>query len=106
LGQIHQSNEPICLKKADGVLKIAYDYDNKTFVLELLKILRSSSRKWAVKISNFEKKIHGRVKNLGWCKKQHGSFSGGKLLADSKNVHVLYVWRSNLTVKLKKGKNL
>jgi hypothetical protein len=57
-----------------GVLKVTYEYDNKTFVLELLKILRSSSRKWAVKIKNFEKKIHGRVKILGWSKKQHGTF--------------------------------
>jgi hypothetical protein len=52
---------------------------------ELFKILRSSSRKWAVKIENFEKK------NLGWSEKQHGTFSGSKLLVDSKNVHVLYV---------------
>jgi hypothetical protein len=58
------------------------------------------------RIENFEKKIHGRVKILGWSKKQHGTFSGGKLIADSKNVHVLHVWRSHLTVKLKKGKNL
>jgi hypothetical protein len=41
----------------------------------------------AMKIENFEKKIHGTVKILGWS----------KLLADSKNEHVLYVWRSNLT---------
>jgi hypothetical protein len=59
-----------------------------------------------VKIENFEKKIHGRVKILGWSKKQHGTFSSSKLLADSKNVHDLYVCGSNLTVKLKKGKNL
>jgi hypothetical protein len=64
--------------------------------------LRSSS----LKIENFEKKNHGSVKILGWSIKQHDTFSGGKLLADSKNVHVLYVWRSDLTVKLKKGKNL
>jgi hypothetical protein len=57
-----------------------------------------------VKIENFEKKIHGTVKILGSSKKQHGTFSSSKLLADSKNVHVLYVWRSNLTVKLKKVK--
>jgi hypothetical protein len=79
-----------------GVLKVAYDYDNKAFVVELFKIL---------KIGNFEKIIHGRVKILGWSKKQHGTFSGGKLLADSKNVHVLYVWTSNLTAKSKKVKN-
>jgi hypothetical protein len=60
---------------------------------KLFKILRSSNRKWAVKIENFEKKIHGRVKILDWSKKQHGNFSGGKLLVDSKNVYVLYVWR-------------
>jgi hypothetical protein len=69
-----------------GVLKAAYEYDNKTFVLELFKILKISSRKWAVKIENFEKKIHDTVKILGWSKKQHGTFSGIKLLADSKKV--------------------
>jgi hypothetical protein len=42
-----------------------------------------------VKIEKFEKKIHGRVKILGWSKKQDGTFSGTKLLADSKNVNVL-----------------
>jgi hypothetical protein len=57
-------------------------------------MLSSSSLKWAVNIENFEKKNH---KFLGWSKKQHGTFSGRKLLADSKNGHVLYVWRSNLT---------
>jgi hypothetical protein len=77
-------------------LKVTYEYDNKTFVQELLKILRSYSRKYAVKIENFEKKIHGRVKILGWSKKQHGTFCGSKLLADSKNVQVLYVSRSNI----------
>jgi hypothetical protein len=50
-----------------------------------------------VKIENFEKKIHGRVKILGWSKKQHGTISGSILLADSKNVHVLNIWRSHLT---------
>jgi hypothetical protein len=69
-----------------GVLKVAYEYDNKTFVLELFKILKTSSRKWAVKIENFEKKIHGKVKILGWSKKQHGTFSGSKLLDDYKKV--------------------
>jgi hypothetical protein len=44
-----------------------------------------------VKIENFEKKIHGTVKILGWSKKQHGTFSSSKLVADSKNVHILYV---------------
>jgi hypothetical protein len=78
-------------------LKVAYEYDNKTFVLELFEILRSSSRKWAVKIEIFERKNHGRIKILGWSKKQHGTFSSSKLLADSKNMHVLYVWRSFLT---------
>jgi hypothetical protein len=81
-------------------LKVAYEYDNKTFVLELIKFLRSSSRKWAMKIENFEKKIHGRVKILGWSNKLHGTFSGGKMLADSKNEHVLYVWRSLSTARL------
>jgi hypothetical protein len=57
-----------------------------------------------VKVEKLKKKIHGRVKILGWSKKQLGTFSSSKLLADSKNVHVLYVWMSNLTVKLKKGK--
>jgi hypothetical protein len=51
-----------------------------------------------VKIENFEKKIHGRVKILGWTKKQYGTYSGEKLLADSNNVYVLYVWS-----KSKKG---
>jgi hypothetical protein len=58
-----------------------------------------------VKVENVEKKIHRRVKILGWYKQQHCTFSGGKLLADSKNVHGLYVWRSNVTVESKKGKN-
>jgi hypothetical protein len=53
-------------------LKDAYEYDIKTFVVEIFKICRSSSLKLAVKIENFEKKIHGRVKVLGWSKKQHG----------------------------------
>jgi hypothetical protein len=53
-----------------------------------------------VKIENFEIKISG------WPKKQHGSFSGRKLLADSKNVHVLYVWRSNLPAGLSKNSKL
>jgi hypothetical protein len=44
-----------------------------------------------VKIENFEKKIQGRVKILGRSIKQHGTFSGGKLLAGSKNEHVMYV---------------
>jgi hypothetical protein len=77
-----------------GVLKVVYEYQNKTFVLKLFKILRSSSRKWAVKIENFEKKIHSTVKILGWSKKQHGAFSSSKLLTDSKNMHVLYFWRA------------
>jgi hypothetical protein len=47
---------------------------------------------------NFEK-IPGRVKILGWSKKQHGTFSGGKLLAVSKRGHVLYVWRSLSTAR-------
>jgi hypothetical protein len=59
-------------------LKVAYEYANKTFVLKLFKMMRSSSRKWA--IEHFEKKIDGRVKILGWSKTQHGTFSGRKLL--------------------------
>jgi hypothetical protein len=35
------------------VLKVAYDYNNKTIVLQLLKILRSSTRALALKIENF-----------------------------------------------------
>jgi hypothetical protein len=66
-------------------LKVAYEDDNKTFVVELFKIFRSSSRKWAVNIENFEKKIHDTVKILGSSKKQHGTFSSSKLLADSKS---------------------
>jgi hypothetical protein len=70
-------------------LKVAYEYDNKTLVLELFKVLRSSPRKWAVKIENFVKNTRGREKIIGWSKKQHSTFSVSKLLADSKNVHVL-----------------
>jgi hypothetical protein len=62
-----------------------------------------------VKIENFEKKIQGTVKILGSYKNQHDTFSGSKLLADSKNVHALYVWWSqpldiNLGKRLKKLK--
>jgi hypothetical protein len=71
-------------------------YENKTFVADLFKILRSSAFKWAVKIETLENKIHGRVKILGW---QHGTFSGRKLLGDSKNVYVLCVWWSLSTAK-------
>jgi hypothetical protein len=42
--------------KCPEVLKGAYEYDIKTFILELFKILKSSSRKWAVKIE-IQKKI-------------------------------------------------
>jgi hypothetical protein len=35
-----------------------------------------------VKIENL-KKNHGRVKILGWSKKQYGTFSGSKLLQHS-----------------------
>jgi hypothetical protein len=38
------------------------------------KYLKASSRKSAMKIENFEKKNHGRVKILGWSKKQHERF--------------------------------
>jgi hypothetical protein len=72
-------------------LKVAYEYDNKTFVLELFIILRSSFRKWTVKIKDYEKKFY-RVKILGWSKNHHGTFSGSKLLDDFKNVHVLCVF--------------
>jgi hypothetical protein len=41
-----------------------------------------------VKIEKVEKKFMV-VKILGWSKNQHGTFSGRKLLADSKNAHVL-----------------
>jgi hypothetical protein len=34
-----------------------------------------------------KKKIHGRVRILGWSKKQHGTFSSSNLVADSKNMH-------------------
>jgi hypothetical protein len=53
-------------------------------------------------IENFEKKIHDKVKILDWSKKATWYFSGEKLLADSKNVHVLCV--KNLTAKSKKVK--
>jgi hypothetical protein len=72
-----------------------------TFVLQLFKILRSSTRASAVKIENF----HSRVKILGWPIKCNGTFFGSKLLADSKNVHGLHGWRSNLTTRSKKVKN-
>jgi hypothetical protein len=42
-------------------------------------------------IENFEKKIHDKVKILDWSKKATWYFSGEKLLADSKNVHVLKI---------------
>jgi hypothetical protein len=45
----------------------------------------------ALKIENFAKKIHGRVKILGWFKRRHGTFSESKSVAVSKNVHVLSV---------------
>jgi hypothetical protein len=35
------------------ILKIAHDYDNKTFVLQLFKILRCSTRASALKIKIF-----------------------------------------------------
>jgi hypothetical protein len=35
------------------VLKVAYDYNNKTIILYLFKILRSSTRASALKIENF-----------------------------------------------------
>jgi hypothetical protein len=36
---------------------------------------------------------------LGWSKKPYGTFSGSKLVADSKNGHVLYVWWSLSTAR-------
>jgi hypothetical protein len=45
------------------------------------------------------KKIHGRVKIWGWSKKQDGTFTGSKLVVDSKNVHILYVWWSLSTAR-------
>jgi hypothetical protein len=83
------------------VLKVAYVYHQPTFVLQLFKILRSSTRASALKIENF----HSRVKILGWPTKRYGTFSGNKLLADSKNVHGLYACRSNLTTRSNKVKN-
>jgi hypothetical protein len=35
------------------VLKVAHDYNNKKIVLQLFKILRSSTRALALKIKNF-----------------------------------------------------
>jgi hypothetical protein len=35
------------------VLKVAHDYNNKKIVLQLFKILRSSTRASALKIKNF-----------------------------------------------------
>jgi hypothetical protein len=49
-----------------------------------------------------------RVKILGWPKKGYGTFSGSKLLADSKNVHGWYVWgfdRYRLELTSKSSKN-
>jgi hypothetical protein len=77
-----------------------HNYDNKTFLRKLFKNLRFSARKWAVKIGNFEKKIHCRVKILGWYEKQPGTFSASEFLVYSKNGHVLYVSRINLTAKI------
>jgi hypothetical protein len=45
----------------------------------------SSARKSAGTYSWYIFKI------LGWSEKQHGNISGGKLFADSKNLHVMYV---------------
>jgi hypothetical protein len=72
-----------------------------TFVLQLFKILRSSTRASALKIENF----HTWVKFLGWPAKRFDTFSGSKVLTDSKNVHDLYAWRSTLTTASKKIKN-
>jgi hypothetical protein len=69
-----------------------------TFILQFFKTLRFSTRASALKIENF----HNRVKILGWPTKGYGTFSGSKLLADSKNVHGLYAWRSTLTARSKR----
>jgi hypothetical protein len=83
-------------------LKSCVCLSQPTFILQLFKILSSSTRATAWKIENF----HSRVKILGWPTKCYGTFSGSKLLADSKNVHVIYAWRSTLTTRSKKVKNL
>jgi hypothetical protein len=82
-------------------LKSCICFSQQTFVLQLFKILRSSTRASALKIENF----HSIVKILGWPTKWYGTFSSSKLPADSKNVHGLYAWRSTLTTRSKKVKN-
>jgi hypothetical protein len=78
----------------------------KPLFYNFLILLRSSGRTSPVKIENFVKKNYGRFKIKGWSKKQQGTFSGGKLLADSKNVYVLYAWRSLSTARDYFTKNL
>jgi hypothetical protein len=85
-----------------GGLKSCICLSQPTFVLQLFKILRSSIRASALKIENF----HSRVKTLGWPTKWYDTFSGSKLLVDSKNVHGLFAWRSTLTTRSKMVKNL
>jgi hypothetical protein len=72
-----------------------------TFILQLFKILRSSTRASALKIEHFQ----SSAKILGWPTKWYGTFFGSKLLTDSKNIHGLYAWRSTLTTRVKKVKN-
>jgi hypothetical protein len=90
------------IQKPCGLNKSCIYLSQPTFVLQLFKILRSSTRASALKI----KKFHSRVKILCWPTKWYGTFSGSKLLADSKNVHVLYAWRSTLTLRQKRWKIL
>jgi hypothetical protein len=78
------------------ILKVAYVYlSQPTFVQQLLKFLRSSTRASALKIKN----VHSRVKILGRPITWYGTFSGSKLFTDS------YAWRSTLTTRSKKVKN-
>jgi hypothetical protein len=74
-----------------GVLKVACDFDNKTFVQNFLKFwdLLFANGPW--KSKNLKKINHFRVKIWGWSKKQHGTFSGCILLVDSKKMHILCI---------------
>jgi hypothetical protein len=78
----------------------------KLFFYNFLKFwdLPLANGPWRLKI--LKKNIHGRVKILGWSKKRHGTFSESRSVAESKNVYILYVWRSSLTARSKKDKNL
>jgi hypothetical protein len=59
--------------------------------------LRSSTRASALKIENF----HNKVKILGWPTNFFGTFSGSKLVADSKNIWRNIVWKLHFDVKIK-----